>query len=104
MNLIGSAYPSEDRKLADYRALTARLQRSVGASHDRPIWQKFLFGTLAAVGAVLVRWSLPLNSQQLPALTVVIATAFVTTFVGVRAGIVTALLGGLASWYLFFNE
>ncbi|HEX7930216.1 MAG TPA: HWE histidine kinase domain-containing protein, partial [Sphingomicrobium sp.] len=34
---------------------------------------------------------------------VVIMLALVTTFVGLRAGIVTALLGGLASWYLFFN-
>jgi two-component sensor histidine kinase len=51
-----------------------------------------------------VRWSLPLDSQQLPTLTVVIATAVVTTFIGVRAGIVTAGVGGMASWYLFFNE
>jgi two-component sensor histidine kinase len=54
--------------------------------------------------AVLIRWTLPLNPDQLPTITIVIATAVVTTFIGVRAGIVTAALGGTASWYLFFNE
>jgi two-component sensor histidine kinase len=51
-----------------------------------------------------VRWSLPLQPQQLPTLTVVVATALSTTFVGVRAGIVTAVLGGVISWHLFLNE
>jgi two-component sensor histidine kinase len=52
----------------------------------------------------LVRWSLPLNPQQLPTITVVIATAVVTTLVGVRAGLITAVVGGVACWYLFFND
>jgi two-component sensor histidine kinase len=104
VNVLRSAYPSIDRKAGDHRALTAGLQGRVRASHDRPFWLKVSLGALAAVFAILVRWSLPLNPQQLPTLTVVIATALVTTFVGVRAGIVTAVLGGLASWYLFFNE
>jgi two-component sensor histidine kinase len=63
-----------------------------------------LAGVLAALVAVAIRWSLPLEPQQLPTITVVVAVAIVTTFVGVRAGIVTAILGGLLSWYLFFNE
>ena len=33
-----------------------------------------------------------------------VATAVVTTFIGVRAGVVTAALAGLLSWYLFFNQ
>lgn len=103
MNVINRAIPSQDRKAGDHRPLTAGLQRKVRASHDRPVWLKALVGALAAVAAVLVRWSLPLDPQQLPVLTVVIATALVTTFVGVRAGILTAVLGGLTSWYLFFN-
>jgi two-component sensor histidine kinase len=104
VNVIGSAYRSQDRTAGAPRALAVRLQGNVRASDDRPVWLKLLLGTLAAVVAVVVRWSLPLNSQQLPTLTVVMATAMVTTFIGVRAGIITAVLGGVASWYLFFNE
>jgi two-component sensor histidine kinase len=62
-----------------------------------------LSGLLAATVAVAVRWILPLGPHQLPTITLVVALAVVTTFVGVRSGIVTAIVGGLASWYLFFN-
>jgi two-component sensor histidine kinase len=57
----------------------------------------------AGIVAVLVRSALPLDPQQLPTLPVVVLLAIVTTFVGPRAGISTAIIGGLLSWYLFFN-
>jgi two-component sensor histidine kinase len=60
-------------------------------------------GVAAAAIAVGIRFALPIKPQQLPTASVVIMLALVTTFVGLRAGIVTALLGGLASWYLFFD-
>jgi len=60
-------------------------------------------GLAAATLAVGVRSALPLNPQQLPTLTVVVALAVVTTFVGIRAGTACAVAGGLASWYLFFS-
>jgi two-component sensor histidine kinase len=103
MGIDGNAYPAREGKAAD-RSLALAVQRSVRTSQDRPLTLKIVIGSLAAAIAVLVRWSLPLNSQQLPTLTVVIATAVVTTFIGVRAGIVSASVGGLASWYLFLNE
>jgi two-component sensor histidine kinase len=84
--------------------LAHAVQRRVRRSQDRPFWLKIFVGVVAAGLAVLVRWTLPLNSQQLPTVTVVIATTVVTTFVGVRAGILTAALGGLACWYLFSNN
>ena len=103
MSVDGNAYSAREGKAGD-RSLALAVQRSVRTSQDRPLTLKIVIGSLAAAIAVLVRWSLPLNSQQLPTLTVVIATAVVTTFIGVRAGIVSAFVGGLASWYLFFNE
>jgi two-component sensor histidine kinase len=52
---------------------------------------------------VAIRSALPLNPQQLPMLSIVVALAVLTTFVGTRAGIACAVAGGLASWYLFVN-
>jgi two-component sensor histidine kinase len=75
----------------------------VRAAPERPLATEVLLGCLAALVAVAIRWSLPLGPQQLPTLTVVVAVAIVTTIVGPRAGVVTALVGGLSSWYLFFN-
>lgn len=60
-------------------------------------------GITAATIAVATRAVLPLAPQQLPTITLVITLAVVTTFVGARAGVTTALIGGLLSWYLFFN-
>ena len=62
-----------------------------------------LVGTGAASIAVAIRAALPLQPEQLPTLTVVVAIAVVTTFVGTAAGITTAVVGGLASLYLLFN-
>jgi two-component sensor histidine kinase len=65
--------------------------------------QDVLIGLVVALVAVAIRWSLPLGPQQVPTITVVVSLAVVTTVVGARAGIVTAVVGGLLSWYLFFN-
>lgn len=62
-----------------------------------------MIGAAAGVVAAAVRYSLPLDPTQLPTLPVVVMLAIVTTFVGVWAGIATAFVGGLLSWYLFFN-
>jgi two-component sensor histidine kinase len=70
---------------------------------NKSIFPELVIGLLAATVAIAVRWLLPLGPQQLPTITLVVALAVVTTFVGVRTGIVTAIVGGLASWYLFFN-
>lgn len=60
-------------------------------------------GVVAAAIAVGFRLLLPLRPDQLPTAPVIVVLAVVATFVGLRAGMVTAFLGGLASWYLFFN-
>ncbi len=58
-------------------------------------------GVCAASIAVAVRQILPLLPGQLPTLSVIVAVAFVTTLVGRIAGVVTAVLGVIPSWYLF---
>ena len=80
-----------------------RLQRAVRTERDIPVFLQIVIGVLAAITAVAIRSLLPLNPQQLPTITVVIAMAIVTTFVGGAAGVSTAVVGGLASWYLFFT-
>ena len=79
-----------------------RLARRLRAPSRSPL-SDVAIGLLAALVAVAIRYSLPLSPMQIPVLTVVVALALVTTFVGVRAGIVTAVVGGLLSWYLFFT-
>ena len=80
-----------------------RLQRVVRSRQDVPVSLQIVIGVFAAITAVGIRSLLPLGPQQMPTITVVIAMAIVTTFVGAAAGIATALVGGLASWYLFVN-
>lgn len=87
----------------DRAALRNRLTREVRASPDRSIASELGIGFCAGLAAALLRLSLPLRPQQLPTLTVVVTLAVVTTFVGVWAGIATALVGGILAWYLFFN-
>jgi len=73
-------------------------------AHPRRPWPaQVVFGAIAALIAVGVRYLLPLDPTQIPTLTVVVALAIVTTFVGIVAGVTTAIVGGLASWYLFFT-
>jgi two-component sensor histidine kinase len=64
---------------------------------------QIVLGVSAALVAVGIRYSLPLTPVQIPTLTVVVALAVVTTFVGTAAGIAAATVGGLLSWYLFFT-
>ena len=80
-----------------------RLQRAVRTERDIPLFLQLVVGVLASTTAVVIRHLLPLDPQQLPTITVVVAMAIVTTFVGAAAGITTAVVGGLASWYLIFN-
>ncbi|MFD1613093.1 sensor histidine kinase [Sphingomonas tabacisoli] len=80
-----------------------RLSRAVSASPSHHPFREIAIGVTAALVAVAVRYALPLSSYQLPTLPVVVALAFVTTFVGMIAGITAALIGGLLSWYLFFE-
>ena len=83
--------------------MRSRLKQAVRTERDVPLALQLTIGVLSAMTAVAIRSLLPLNPQQLPTITVVIAMAIVTTFVGAAAGVVTAVVGGLASWYLFFN-
>jgi two-component sensor histidine kinase len=62
-----------------------------------------VLGGAAGLAAVALRLALPLSPQQLPTITVVVTLALVTTFVGLWAGVSTALIGGLLCWYLLFN-
>jgi len=68
-----------------------------------PPVMEVVVGAAAALVAVGIRHALPLRPDQLPTALVVIVLAVVTTFVGLWGGITTAVLGGILSWYLFFN-
>lgn len=61
-----------------------------------------LIGSMAGAAATTLRLCMPLNAQQLPTITVIIAIALATTFVGTWAGVFTALVGGGLSWYFLF--
>jgi two-component sensor histidine kinase len=83
--------------------LLSRLAHDVGSRPRLPPGAELAAGVLAGLVAVAARYWLPLSPSQLPTITVVVALAVVTTFIGVTAGIATALVGGILSWYLFFN-
>jgi two-component sensor histidine kinase len=83
--------------------LAARLaERFPGHQELGTAWQVAI-GSIAALIAVAIRIQLPLTSSQLPTLTVVVAITLTATFVGFAAGLTTAMIGGLVSWYLFFT-
>lgn len=86
------AEPLRDRVIGHLRAHPRR---------SKPV--QMLIGAIAALAAVAIRYPLPLDPTQIPTLTVVVALAIVTTFVGIVAGLTTAIIGGLLSWYLFFT-
>ena len=80
--------------------------RIAGRIRERPspsAWLQVAIGLLAAALAVGIRYQLPLSPQQLPTLPLVVTLAIVTTFVGVKCGITTAIAGGILSWLVFFN-
>ena len=78
--------------------------RNIHAYPTPPAVVQVLVGASAALLAIGIRYSLPLQPIQIPTLTVVVALALVTTFVGIVAGITTAVMGGVLAWYLFFNN
>jgi two-component sensor histidine kinase len=80
-----------------------RLRRRAGAAPPPDLLREIVAGLFAAAIAVAVRWLLPLRPQELPTITIVVAVALVSAFVGIRAGVVTAAIGGLLCWHLFFN-
>ena len=84
--------------------LRRRVIWNVASSPRRSKFAQIAFGTGAALIAVALRYGLPLDPTQLPTLTVVVALAIVTTFVGIFAGVTTAVVGGLLSLYLFFTS
>ncbi|MFL6734276.1 MAG: sensor histidine kinase [Sphingomicrobium sp.] len=79
------------------------LRRRLASRPDLGAAIQIAIGVVAALVAVAIRYALPLEPQQLPTITVVIAIAVVTTFTGFLGGVVTAILGGLLSWYVFFR-
>ena len=77
-----------------------------GRIRERPspsAWLQIAIGMFAAALAVGFRHQLPLAPSQLPTLPLVVTLAIVTTFVGVKCGIATAIAGGILSWLVFFN-
>lgn len=79
------------------------LRRHVGAAPQRHALWQVAIGVFAGLIAAALRLALPLDPMQLPTITVVIALAVVTTYVGIRAGIACAVVGGLFAWYRFFT-
>jgi hypothetical protein len=84
-------------------ASTGEHRTGAGSRRHYSLPLQIAAGIAAALVAVAVRYSLPLLPTQLPVLTVVIALALTTTFIGLPSGIATAVVGGLLSWYLFFT-
>jgi len=93
----------KSRAAAPARQAVPRLSETIGAYPSRPLAVQIGIGVLAALIAICIRYSLPLQPIQIPTLTVVIALALVTTFVGIVAGITTAVTGGVLACYLFFD-
>ncbi len=79
------------------------LSQAIGRGGERSRASEIAVGAVAALVAVAIRYFLPLTPVQLPVLTVVVTLAVVTAFVGTLAGVTTAIVGGLLSWYFFFN-
>ena len=75
--------------------LRGRLAAEIRSRRERSIFEEIAIGVVSGLFAVAVRFALPLDPRQLPTLPVVVMLAVVTTFVGVWAGISTAVLGGL---------
>ena len=90
-------------ELSNPTSLRNRAGQLVRARLDQPILAQVAIGAVAALLAVGVRLLIPLESHQMPTLPLVVTLAIVTTFVGVWCGIATALVGGILSWYFFFN-
>jgi two-component sensor histidine kinase len=83
-------------------ALRHRMMRA-GVSSERSLSSEIAIGAAAALAATAIRYAIPLRPDQIPTALVVIMLAIVTAFVGLWAGITTAVVGGLLAWYIFFN-
>lgn len=83
--------------------MRARLATTIGEQSELSIPLQLLTGSFAALIAVVVRLELPLLPQQLPTLTLVIAVAVITTFVGLWAGLSTAVVGAILTWTLLWK-
>jgi two-component sensor histidine kinase len=94
---------SEQFRTGKPEPLRNRLAREVRARPDLPILYEVGIGVVAGLIAVAIRLALPLKPNQLPTLPAVVVLAIVTTFVGRWAGIATAVVGGLLSWYFLFS-
>lgn len=62
-----------------------------------------LIGIFAAAAAVALRAAVHLPPTILPFFTVVVAICLVTVAAGLAGGIVTAVVGGLLTWYLILS-
>jgi two-component sensor histidine kinase len=83
--------------------LRNRIARELRAQPQWSSASQVLTGAVAAAMAVVIRLAMPLRPEQLPTVTVVVTLAVVTTFVGIWAGVTTAVVGGVLSWFFLFN-
>ena len=67
------------------------------------LFSEIIVGMAAAAVGIAIRLALPLSPSHMPTSFVVVMLAIVGMFVGVRSGIVTAIVGGLSAWYIFFT-
>ena len=94
---------SDEAATGRVNVLRNRIGRELRARPQWSIVSQALIGAGAAAIAVAIRLALPLGPDQLPTITVVVTLAIVTTFVGIWAGVTTAVVGGLLSWFFLFN-
>ena len=99
-----TGFETADTRADHPTTLYDRIRGAVRASPKRAPYIEIGIGFLAAVVAVAIRLSLPLHSQQLPILAVVVALAIVTPYVGARAGLTCAVTGAIASWLWVFDR
>lgn len=70
---------------------------------DKPLLVQLAVGFAAALASVAIRLALPLSPTQLPTFTAIIAVLLVSIFVGARAALATAIIGGIGTWYFLFK-
>jgi PAS domain S-box-containing protein len=82
---------------------TTQPSRIFGVLKAQTLFSDIFIGLAAAIIGIAVRFALPLSPYHMPTSFVVVMLALVGMFVGIRAGIVTAIVGGMGAWYLFFK-
>lgn len=99
----GHSIDATNLRHGDLHALMAQSPETSRSHIDgRSILLDISAGAAVAGAAVALRYAMPLPPDVLPTLTVVIALSIITVFLGLVAGVTTALVGGLLCWYLFF--